>query len=97
MLTVNMRLTVGSCPEDVSEISEFAEWILNVGELGGPNEEEVSIDVPEEILIDATDDPIASIIHFTYPNILDNMHDPAYLQEKVILAPTNEIVDTIND
>ncbi|PWA91196.1 NADH-ubiquinone oxidoreductase chain 2 [Artemisia annua] len=42
-LTANMRLTVGSRPEDVSEIREFAEWILNVGDgkLGGPNEREV--------------------------------------------------------
>ena len=98
-LTANMRLTVGSRPEDVSEIREFAEWILNVGDgkLGGPNEGEVEIDVPEEILIDVADDPIASIIDFTYPNFLDNIHDPAYFQEKAILAPTNEIVDTIND
>ena len=98
-LTANMRLTVGSRPEDVVEIREFAEWILNVGDgkLGGPNEGEVKIDVPEEILLDATDDPIASIIDFTYPNMLDNIDDPTYFQEKAILAPTNELVDTINE
>lgn len=70
---------------------------MGEGKLGGPNKGEVSIDVPEEILIDAADDPIASIIDFTYPNMLDNIHDPAYFQEKAILAPTNELVDTIND
>ncbi|PWA97340.1 hypothetical protein CTI12_AA025470 [Artemisia annua] len=67
------------------------------GKLGGPNGGEVSIDVPEKILIDDADDPIASIIDFTYANILDNIHDPALFQEKAILAPTNKIVDTIND
>ncbi|GKA79035.1 ATP-dependent DNA helicase PIF1-like protein [Tanacetum coccineum] len=37
-LTANMRLTVGARPEDVTEIQEFAEWILKVGdgELGEP-------------------------------------------------------------
>ena len=40
---------------------------------------------------------IVSIIDFTYPNVLNNIHDPAYFQEKAILAHTNEIVDTIND
>jgi hypothetical protein len=30
------------------------------------------------------------------PNILDNIDDPTYFQEKAILAPTNEVVDSIN-
>ncbi|GJW10927.1 ATP-dependent DNA helicase PIF1 [Tanacetum coccineum] len=98
-LTTNMRLTVGASPEDVCEIRDFAEWILKVedGELGEANDGEVSIDVPEELLIDAVDDPVTSIIDFTYPNLLDNINDPSYFQEKAILAPTNEVVDTIND
>ena len=97
-LTTNMRLTVGSRPEDVNEIREFADWILKVGDgdLGEPNDGEVSIDVPREILIDVVVDPVQSIIDFTYPNILDNIDDPTYFQEKAILAPTNEVVDSIN-
>jgi ATP-dependent DNA helicase PIF1 len=68
-LTANMRLTVGSRPKDVNEIREFADWILKVGDgdLGEPNKGEVSIDVPREILIDVADDPVQSIIDFTYP------------------------------
>ncbi|GJT09517.1 ATP-dependent DNA helicase PIF1-like protein, partial [Tanacetum coccineum] len=93
-LIANMRLTVGAC-----EIRDFAEWILKVGdgELGEANDGEVSIDVPEELLIDAVDDPVTSIIDFTYPNLLNNINDPSYFQEKAILAPINEVVDTIND
>ena len=98
-LTANMRLTVGSRPEDVDEIKEFADWILKVGDgdIGGPHDGEVSIDIPEDILIRETDDPVQSLIDFTYPNLLQNIHDPSYFQEKAILAPTNEVVDTIND
>ncbi|GJU24631.1 ATP-dependent DNA helicase PIF1-like protein [Tanacetum coccineum] len=93
-----MRLTVGAHPEDVTEIREFAEWILKVrdGELGEANDGEVDIDVPEEILIDEADDHVYSIMNFTYPNILDNKNDPSYFKEKVILAPTNKVVDNIN-
>ncbi|GJZ79612.1 ATP-dependent DNA helicase PIF1-like protein [Tanacetum coccineum] len=58
---------------------------------------EESIDLLEEILIDATTDPVTSIIDFTYPNILDNINDPSYFQEKEILTPTNELVDNINE
>nr|GEX51353.1 ATP-dependent DNA helicase PIF1-like [Tanacetum cinerariifolium] len=59
------------------------------GELGEANDGHVSIDVPEEILIDAVDDPVTSIINFTYPNLLNNINNPSYFQEKAILAPTN--------
>ncbi|GKE11628.1 ATP-dependent DNA helicase PIF1-like protein, partial [Tanacetum coccineum] len=98
-LTMNMRLTVGARPEDVTEIREFVEWILKLGdgELEEENDGEVNIDVPEEILIDEADDAISSIVDFTYPNILDNINDPSYIKEKVVLAPTNEVVDNINE
>nr|GFA50820.1 hypothetical protein [Tanacetum cinerariifolium] len=67
------------------------------GQLGEANDGEVSIDVPEELLIDAVDDPVTSIIDFNYPNLLNNINNPSYFQEKAILAPTNEVMDTIND
>ncbi|GKC14786.1 ATP-dependent DNA helicase PIF1-like protein [Tanacetum coccineum] len=51
----------------------------------------------EEILIDATIDLVTYIIDFTYPNILDNINDPSYFQEKEILTPTNELTDNINE
>ncbi|GJS29220.1 ATP-dependent DNA helicase PIF1-like protein [Tanacetum coccineum] len=71
--------------------------VLGDGKLGEPNDEEVSIDLPEEILIDTADDQVTSIVDFTYPNILDNINDSLYFQEKAILAPTNEVVDNINE
>nr|GEY20419.1 hypothetical protein [Tanacetum cinerariifolium] len=98
-LTTNMRLTIGASPKDVCEIQDFAKWILKVedGELGEANNGEVLIDVPEELLIDVVDDPVTSIIDFTYLNLLNNINNPSYFQEKAILAPTNEVVKTIND
>ncbi|GKB66974.1 ATP-dependent DNA helicase PIF1-like protein, partial [Tanacetum coccineum] len=67
------------------------------GELGEENDGEVEIDVLEKILIDQADDPVASIVYFTYPNILDNKHYPSYFKERAVLAPRNEVVDNINE
>ncbi|GKC62185.1 ATP-dependent DNA helicase PIF1-like protein [Tanacetum coccineum] len=67
------------------------------GELGEENDGEVYIDVPEEILIDEADGPISSIVDLTYPNILDNINDPSYFKEKVVLASMNKVVDNINE
>ncbi|GJU86943.1 ATP-dependent DNA helicase PIF1-like protein [Tanacetum coccineum] len=62
-LTKNMRLTVGAQAKDVTEIRDFAKWILKVGddELGEENDGEVEIDVLEEILINQAEDPVSSI------------------------------------
>ncbi|GJZ87992.1 ATP-dependent DNA helicase PIF1-like protein, partial [Tanacetum coccineum] len=67
------------------------------GDIGEHYDGEVCIDLPEEILLDADDDPVTSIIDFTYLNILDNINDPSYFQEKAILAPMNEVVDNMNE
>nr|GEU43597.1 hypothetical protein [Tanacetum cinerariifolium] len=66
-------------------------------ELGEANDGDVLIDVFEELLIYVVDDPVTSITDFTYPNLLNNINNPSYFQEKAILAPINEVVDTIND
>ncbi|GJR11219.1 homeodomain-like protein [Tanacetum coccineum] len=83
---------------DFMVLEDIGEFIMrDMVEVLIVNDGEVSIDVPDKILIDADDDPVTSIIDFTYPNILDNIDDVSYFQEKAIHAPTNEVVDTIND
>ncbi|GJZ16102.1 ATP-dependent DNA helicase PIF1-like protein [Tanacetum coccineum] len=78
---------------------EFSEWILKVEdwEIGEHYDGEVSIDLPEEFLLDAVDDPVTAIVDFTYLNILNNINDLSYFQEKAILAPMNEVVDNMNE
>nr|GEW99765.1 ATP-dependent DNA helicase PIF1-like [Tanacetum cinerariifolium] len=58
---------------------------------------QVSIDLPEEILIDAAYGPVTFIVDFTYLNILDNINDPSCYQVNVILAPTNEVIDNMSE
>jgi len=72
-LTKNMRLKPGANLEENEEISQFSEWLLNVGEgkISEPNDGYAEINIPSEMLITEYDDPIQAIIQSTYPNFLD--------------------------
>ncbi|XP_022019171.1 ATP-dependent DNA helicase PIF1-like [Helianthus annuus] len=67
------------------------------GKIGEPNDGDGIIDILEELLITDTVDPIGSLISFTYSDISRNISDPSYFRDRVILGPTHEVVDIIND
>ncbi|KAL6582396.1 hypothetical protein OROMI_006410 [Orobanche minor] len=94
-----MRLKVDASTSDVIEAREFAKWILDIGDgtVGVNNDGEADVELPDDILIRDTNDPLATIVESTYPFILQNMHDPLFFQDRAILAPTNETVEKIND
>ncbi|KAK9740196.1 hypothetical protein RND81_03G018300 [Saponaria officinalis] len=98
-LTKNMRLQVGSSSSDKDEVRKFSEWILKVGDglIGPPNDGEVSIMFPEEILIMQSTDPISMIVRSTYPSLETQVGNTQYFQERAILAPTHDIVELVND
>ncbi|XP_021991125.1 ATP-dependent DNA helicase pif1-like [Helianthus annuus] len=97
-LTKNMRLKVGTKASNLQETKEFAEWILRLGDglLGDPNNGEVEIEIPDDLLILDEINPISSLISFTYPDMQNFMWDSNYFQQRAILAPTNDVVDSIN-
>ncbi|XP_052622447.1 uncharacterized protein LOC128127795 [Lactuca sativa] len=98
-LTMNKRLTVGSDPSIIEQIRGFENWLLDIGDgnLGGPNDGEEMVDIPEDIVINNPCDPIGSLISFVYPYVLENINITNYLQERAILAPKNEVFQEIND
>ncbi|KAL7599991.1 hypothetical protein Lser_V15G20922 [Lactuca serriola] len=98
-LTIYMRLTVGREPSDIQKIQSFANWLLDIGEgkVGGSNDGEAIIDVPDDILVNDPHDPIGSLIEFVYRSILEKFNVMTYFQERAILAPKNEAVQQIND
>ncbi|PWA50289.1 udp-n-acetylglucosamine--peptide n-acetylglucosaminyltransferase sec [Artemisia annua] len=51
----------------------------------------------EELKEEHAADPIQSIVDFTFPDLMNNLETPGFLEGNVILAPTNEVVDIIND
>ncbi|XP_074276220.1 uncharacterized protein LOC141599974 [Silene latifolia] len=98
-LTKNMRLRGGDSCSELAQIKEFSEWILKVGdgEAGDPNDGEVELELPNDILIQRhCGDPIASIVDAIYPSLENQLSNPVS-SERAILAPTHEIVDLVND
>ncbi|XP_076894771.1 uncharacterized protein LOC143547165 [Bidens hawaiensis] len=98
-LTKNMRLTVGSDKSKIQETKEFANWLLDLGEgkLGGQNDGDATFDIPNDLLIKDTIDPISQLIDFVYPSILKDYENPNFFSEGALLAPTNEVVEEVND
>ncbi|XP_076945826.1 uncharacterized protein LOC143617044 [Bidens hawaiensis] len=98
-LTKNMRLTIRAQASDIEQANQFAKWLLDIGEgnVGGSNDGEATIDIPHDLLINDSYDPIQSLIDFVYPSILQNIKNIEFFRERAILAPTNEDVQDIND
>uniref|UniRef100_A0A0R0F7Q0 ATP-dependent DNA helicase n=1 Tax=Glycine max TaxID=3847 RepID=A0A0R0F7Q0_SOYBN len=99
-LTKNMRLQ--SNPTDHSnldELKQFSEWLLDIGDgkLAEPNDGYGEITIPYEFLIKDFQDPIQTIVEATYPNLLHNYSNGDFLQKRVVLASTKDVVDKIND
>lgn len=96
-LTRNMRLLSQHSSHD-DEVKEFANWLLNVGErkINEPNDGEVEIKIPDELLITDFTNLIDAIISSTYPSLQHNSANVEYLKYRAILAPTFEIVEKVN-
>ena len=54
---------------NVEKLQDFANWILKVGDgkLGGPNDEEVTIDIHKDLLIKDASNLKATIVDCIYP------------------------------
>ncbi|XP_028805231.1 uncharacterized protein LOC114760132 [Neltuma alba] len=98
-LTVNMRLQSSSSGEDRTRTQKFCQWLLDVGDgkLGMPHDETAEIEIPSELLISEYDDPIGAIVSSTYADLLENLNDNSYFNDRAILAPTIDAVNRINE
>ena len=92
-----MGLQIGV--SDADETREYVDWILKLGDrkIGEPNDGEVVIDILDDILIKDVEDPIASTVRSTYPNLIDVLSDSIIFHDRAILARKNDIVATVND
>ncbi|XP_071738753.1 uncharacterized protein [Rutidosis leptorrhynchoides] len=94
-----MRLGGIATSSTDADTRKFAEWIQDIGNgnVGESEDGVFDIEVPEDILITDSIDPIGSMISTVYPEYLLNLSNPQYYQQRAILAPTHEVVDLIND
>ena len=103
-LSINMRLGVhGADTQAQKDVALFSRWVLDLGEGKLPvtrrgDEVEASwIQIPDDLLVCTSGDPIAAIVSSVYGDFLLNYLNSGYLQERAILAPTNDHAEDIND
>ncbi|XP_072058284.1 uncharacterized protein [Arachis hypogaea] len=98
-LTKNMRLSIGTTASDQDEIEQFGEWLLKVsdGLIGDNMDGESEICLPGDIIIPSSDQAFDELVHFSYPNILENMSSKDFFKARTILAPTLDIVEEVNN
>ncbi|XP_047268357.1 ATP-dependent DNA helicase PIF1-like [Capsicum annuum] len=56
-----------------------------------------TIQIPDDLLIKDCVDPILEIVKSMYPDFYSHSRDLDYLQQRAILAPTLDMVESIND
>ncbi|XP_030963743.1 uncharacterized protein LOC115984893 [Quercus lobata] len=83
---------------EYASMMNFSEWILKIGngEMG-KGDGENSITIPADLIIKHTRNPMEDIVRSTYLDLQTKITDHSYLQERAILAPTNEVVEELND
>ncbi|CAA0819992.1 PIF1 helicase, partial [Striga hermonthica] len=98
-LTQNMRLRGLGGGGEYDELRLFSEWLASIGDgtAGGPNDGCADIDIPDDILLKSQGDPIASIVESTYPMFRSPGDDLSYLKDRAILAPTLDVVESVNE
>ncbi|VFQ60445.1 unnamed protein product [Cuscuta campestris] len=78
---------------------EFAEWIASIGDgvAGDEHDGYAEVTIPDDMLLSSSGNPIATIVNSIYPDFHKIANDPTYLQDRAILAPTLDVVDSINE
>jgi len=94
-----MRLLSGASDADIKEKRLFSDWVLAIcdGKVGLINDVDICLQISPDSLIHSSGNHVQPIVDSTYPNLLDGMIDISYFKDKAILAPSNSIVDQIND
>ncbi|XP_048324649.2 uncharacterized protein LOC125421000 [Ziziphus jujuba] len=76
-LTKNMRLQSIDSDIDKDELKAFSEWISCIGDgtIGSPNDGHVMINRPDDLLINDTEDSVASVVNSTSDLNIDLIGD----------------------
>ncbi|GAU37552.1 hypothetical protein TSUD_54590 [Trifolium subterraneum] len=88
-----------STDKSQSELKEFADWILKIGDgrIGGDENGEVVINIAEDLCVLQNDNPLLSLVDFVYPNIVICLGKTNFFEDEAIMAPTLEVVQEVND
>ncbi|XP_042027854.1 uncharacterized protein LOC121774987 [Salvia splendens] len=93
-----MRLLSVESPVEASKLKEFSSWVASVGDgiVEGPNDGEVVIDLPSDVVLYNNGNPLKTIVEKIYPSYMDLEELSNCLHDRVVLALTLDIVDEVN-
>ncbi|XP_019196183.1 PREDICTED: uncharacterized protein LOC109190188 [Ipomoea nil] len=97
-LTKNLRLKSMSAGTKLQWLENFAKWIAGIGDgtIGCLNDGLVEVDIPPDMLLPSSGDPIATVVENTFPMFSTNNSDNGFLENRAILATTLDVVNAIN-
>ncbi|KAM0911763.1 hypothetical protein ACQ4PT_013243 [Festuca glaucescens] len=103
-LKENMRLKRADLsPTDRQALSEFAQWVLDVGNGDVPASSKDGDDsgswipIPYDLLLQPPSSNVHAAIESVYDSFFFNYSSSEYLTQRAIMCPTNAVVDEIND
>ncbi|XP_019150201.1 PREDICTED: uncharacterized protein LOC109147018 [Ipomoea nil] len=98
-LTKNLRLNRVDPGVDIKQLEEFANWIASIGDgiVDGHSDGNTEIVIPHDRLLPSDGDPITTIVESTFPMIMSGNADSSLLEGRAILAPTLDVVNSINE
>ncbi|XP_016566108.1 uncharacterized protein LOC107864263 [Capsicum annuum] len=75
------------------------DWILAVGDgmIGNSVDGIGKVPIPDDVLISDCEDPVSAIVNSTYTDFYSHYSDVTYIQKRAILAPTLDMVESINE
>ncbi|XP_010506972.1 PREDICTED: uncharacterized protein LOC104783526 [Camelina sativa] len=97
-LTENLRLRKASNNMDAGALAIFSKWLLDIedGKINESNSGDVEIEIPDDLLINTSGNPIEAIVKEIYGERFAMRTDPKFFSERAILSPRNDDVDKIN-
>ncbi|XP_019189684.1 PREDICTED: uncharacterized protein LOC109184097 [Ipomoea nil] len=98
-LTKNLRLNTVIGTVEQQESKQFGDWIASIGDgkIGGPNDGYAEVEIPNHMLLSSDGDHIETIVRSTFPMFANGNSDASYLQGLAILAPTFNVVNSVNE
>ncbi|GER33671.1 helicase-like protein [Striga asiatica] len=92
-----MRILSIGMGDECDDLRRFSKWLASTGDgiLGGSNDECVDIDIHYDIILKSQGDLIVTI-ESTYPIFNSSGDDLSYLKDNAILAPTIDVVESVN-
>ncbi|XP_019195872.1 PREDICTED: uncharacterized protein LOC109189717 [Ipomoea nil] len=98
-LTQNLRLSNVENPDERHIAKQFADWIATIGDgkIGGHIDGYAEVEIPRDMLLPSNGDHIETIVRSRFPMFAHGNSNASYLQDRAILAPTLDVVNSVNE